>query len=92
MTTLIAVQLLFGLVGFVVIALVVLLYRGRSLPSRAQRAREVVVATAQRIHPGEAPPQGVLTTPEKSRQVSQRFEEAEGKLRRGARVLTLRGD
>lgn len=91
MTTLIAIQLLFAFLGLVVIALVVLLYRGRYLP-RAQRASQKVVAAARRMHPGEAPPQGVLTTPEKSRQVSQRFEEAEGKLRRSARVLTMRGD
>lgn len=91
MTILISVHVLLGLLGALIIALVVILYRGRSLP-RAQRVTKAVVSAAQRVHPGEAPPQGVLTTPEKSRQVSDRFEAAEGKVRRGARVLTKRGD
>lgn len=91
MTTLIAAHLIFGFLATAVIALVVLLYRGRSL-KRAQRMTDVVKSAARRVHPGEAPPQGVLTTPEKSRQVSQRFEAAEQKVRRGARALTLRGD
>ncbi len=85
------IYLIFGFLAMTVIALVVLLYRGQSL-SRGRRVTEVVVSAARRVHPGEAPPQGVLTKPEKSRQVSQRFEAAEDKVRRGARALTLRGD
>ncbi len=91
MTELIAAHLAFGLLALTVISLVVLLYRGRTLP-RGQRVTDAVISAAQRVHPGEAPPQGVLTTPEKSRQVAQRFEAVESKVRRGARVLTMRGD
>ena len=92
MMTLLATYVVFGLLGLVVLAVVVLLYRGRTLHPRAQRMTDVVVTTARRVHPGEAPPQGVLTTPEKARQVSERIEAVEGKVRRGARVLAQRGD
>ena len=86
MITLLLTYLAFGLLAGAVMVAVGLLYRGRHVP-RAQRMTDVVVAAAQRVHPGEAPPQGVLTIPERSRQVSARFESLEGKVQRGARML-----
>ena len=50
-----------------------------------------MAAVADRVDPGEAPPLGVLSTPEKSRAMSARFERVEQRLRRGARVLTGTG-
>ena len=52
---------------------------------------EKVAEVADRVDPGEAPPLGVLSTPEKSRAMSERFERAERRLRRGARVLVTAG-
>jgi hypothetical protein len=86
-TLLISIHLAFGLLALLVVLFVAFPYRGRPVP-RAQRITEAVAAVAERVDPGESPPLGVLTTPEKSRRISRRFEDAEIKVRRGARALT----
>ncbi|MDQ1600490.1 MAG: hypothetical protein QOD68_1964 [Actinomycetota bacterium] len=74
-------DLLFGLVALLVVGVVVVLHRGRQAP-RAGRLTEKVTELADRVDPGEAPPQGVLTSPAKSRAMSARFERAERQVRR----------
>ena len=76
-----------GLLALLVIAVAALLHHEQAAV-RAPRVAAAVNAVAERVDPGEAPPLGVLTTPEKSRRVSRRFELAEWKVRRGARALT----
>jgi hypothetical protein len=80
-TTLLLAHLLLGLVALLVMGFVALLYRGRDIP-RAERLTERVEAVADRVDPGEAPPLGVLSTPEKSRAMSARFERAEHNVRK----------
>jgi hypothetical protein len=80
-TTLLLADLLLGLVALLVVGVVVVLYRGRQIP-RAGRLTDKVTELADRVDPGEAPPLGVLSTPEKSRAMSARFERAERQVRR----------
>ena len=87
MKTLLIIHTVIGLVALLVMAAVGLVQRGRAEP-RAPRVTSAVAAVAEKVDPGEAPPLGVLTTPEKSRRISARFEAAEWKVRRGARALT----
>jgi hypothetical protein len=89
-TFLLLLHVFFGLLALLVLAFVSFPYRGRTAP-KARRISEAVAAVAERVDPGEAPPLGVLTTPEKSRRVSRRFEDAEVKVRRGARALATIG-
>jgi hypothetical protein len=86
-TTLLLVHASIGLVALFVLAVAALLHHEQAA-ARAPRVAAAVNAVAEKVDPGEAPPLGVLTTPEKSRRVSRRFELAEWKLRRGARALT----
>ena len=90
MTELIVAHAVIGVLGLLVVLFVAFPYRGRSVP-RAQRLTDKVVSVADRMDPGEAPPLGVLSTPEKSRAMSERFERAEGHVRRGARVMVPAG-
>lgn len=87
MTSLLLVHATIGLLALFVIAVAALLHHEQAA-ARAPRVAAAVNAVAERVDPGEAPPLGVLTTPEKSRRVSRRFELAEWKVRRGARALT----
>ena len=87
-TTLLLADLLLGLVALLVVGVVVVLHRGRQIP-RAGRLTEKVTELADRVDPGEAPPHGVLTSPAKSRAMSDRFERAERQVRRV--VTTGRG-
>lgn len=80
-TTLLIAHLVLGLVALLVVGVVVVLHRGRQAP-RAGRLTEKVTELADRVDPGEAPPLGVLTTPEKSRAMSARFERAERQVRK----------
>ena len=80
-TTLLLADLLLGLVALLVVGVVVVLHRGRQIP-RAGRLTEKVTELADRVDPGEAPPQGVLTSPAKSRAMAARFERAERQVRR----------
>jgi hypothetical protein len=75
-----------GVVGLLVVAFVAYPYRGRAVP-RAERLTNAVAAVAEKVDPGESPTHGVLGSPEKSRKMSRRFESAENKVRRGAKVL-----
>ena len=81
MTTLLLVDLFLGLVAVLVLGVVAVVFRGRGIP-RARRLTGKVVELADRVDPGEAPPLGVLSTPEKSRAMSARFERAEQQVRR----------
>jgi len=89
-TELLLAHLLLGLIATLVVAFVAFPYRGRAVP-RAGRLGDAVASLADRVDPGEAPPLGVLSTPEKSRAMSERFERAEKHIRRGARVLVTAG-
>lgn len=86
MIALLVAHVVLGTIALVVVAFVAFPYRGRSVP-RAERLTEKVASVAERVDPGEAPPLGVLTTPEKSRAMSARFERVESRLRRGVRAL-----
>lgn len=90
MTELLIAHVVLGVVGLLVVGFVAYPYRGRPTPV-GDRIVEKVAEVADRVDPGEAPPLGVLSTPEKSRAMSERFERAERRLRRGARVLVTAG-
>jgi len=55
------------------------------------RISKKVAEVAAKVDPGEAPPQGVLTDPVRSRRISRWFERQERRIKRGARVLTPAG-
>ncbi|MGZ4590995.1 MAG: hypothetical protein ACXV3C_08775 [Actinomycetes bacterium] len=86
MDALLIAHLVIGGVGLLVMAFVAFPYRGRTVP-KARRLTNAVAAVAEKVDPGESPIHGVLSSPEKSRQMSRRFEKAERKLRNGAKVL-----
>jgi hypothetical protein len=88
--SLLAVHLVIGAVALLVVAFVAFPYRGRAVP-KTGRLTDKLTTVADRVDPGEAPPLGVLTTPEKSRAMSERFERAERRLRRGARTVVTAG-
>ena len=85
-TELLVAHVLLASIAALVVVFVAFPYRGRAVP-RAERLTEKVVEVAERVDPGEAPPLGVLSTPEKSRAMSAKFERAETLLRRGARAV-----
>ncbi len=87
MTSLLLPHLILGLVGLAVMAFVVLRQRGRT-QRQPDPVSRVVTRVADKVDPGEAPPLGVLSTPEKSRRMSARFENIERRLRRAARSVT----
>jgi hypothetical protein len=89
-STLVLVHLALGVIAALVMVFVAYPYRGRPLP-RAERLSDRVAAVAERVDPGEGPPLGVLSSPEKSRAMSARFERVERLLRRGARALVPAG-
>jgi hypothetical protein len=89
-TTLLLVHVVLAAVALLVVGFVAYPYRGRAVP-RAERLTEKLAEVADRVDPGDAPPLGVLTTPEKSRAMSARFERAEETVRRGARLLAPTG-
>ena len=92
MTALLAAHVLLGLVALLVVGFVAYPYRGRRVPVfHSERITDAVTSVADRVDPGEAPPLGVLSTPDKSRAMSARFERAEQLLRRGARILVTAG-
>ena len=92
MTELLAAHVVLGLVALLVVGFVAYPYRGRSAPlPRSEKLTDAVASVADRMDPGEAPPLGVLSTPEKSRAMSDRFERVELWLRRGARTLVGAG-
>jgi hypothetical protein len=83
--TLLITHALLGLVALLVVGFVAYPYRGRSVP-KAERLSEKVIDLRDKVDPGEAPPLGALTTPEKSRAMSARFERAEQQVRK---VVTI---
>jgi hypothetical protein len=89
---LLAAHVVLGLVALLVVGFVAYPYRGRRAPvPQGERITDALASVADRVDPGEAPPLGVLSTPEKSRAMSARFERAELWLRRGARTLVGAG-
>jgi hypothetical protein len=82
-------DLVIGVVGLLVVAFVAFPYRGRAVP-RAERLSHTMANVAERLDPGPAPVQGVLTTPEKSRRMARRFERVERVLRNPAKALAGR--
>ena len=92
MIELLAAHAVLGLLALLVVGFVAYPYRGRSAPvPQGERITDAVASVADRVDPGEAPVHGVLSTPEKSRAMSARFERVEQRLRRGARALTGAG-
>ena len=87
MTSLLLVHAAIGLIALLVMLVAAVMHHEQTA-RRAPRVAAAVAAVAERVDPGEAPPLGVLSTPEKSRRISRRFELAEWKVRRGARALT----
>lgn len=83
-------DLVIGALGLLVVVFVAFPYRGRAVP-KAERLSHTVAGVAERLDPGPAPVQGVLTTPEKARRMSRRFERAESVLRNPARALSSAG-
>jgi hypothetical protein len=91
-TELLAAHVVLGLIALLVVGFVAYPYRGRRAPvPHGERFTDAVASVADRVDPGEAPPLGVLSTPEKSRAMSDRFERVELWLRRGARTLVGAG-
>ena len=80
-TTLLLADLVLGLVALLVLGFVAFPYRRRAVP-RAGRLSEKVVDLRDRVDPGEAPPEGVLSSPAKSRAMAARFERVERQVRR----------
>jgi len=83
--------LVIAAVGLLIVGFVAYPYRGRSVPSaipQSERISDALAAVTDKVDPGPAPVQGVLTTPEKSRRMSRRFETAERAIRHPIRVLT----
>jgi len=89
-TELIIAQVVLGLLALLVVAFVALRYRGHAVP-RAGRLTDAVTSAADRVAPGAAPPLGVLSSPEKSRAMSRRFERAEQLVRHGGRAPVSAG-
>jgi hypothetical protein len=91
-TALLTTHVLLGLVALLVVGFVAYPYRGRRVPvPHSERITDAVASVADRVDPGDSPPLGVLSTPEKSRAMSARFERVEQLLRRGARKLVTAG-
>ena len=92
MTELLTAHVVLGLVALLVVGFVAYPYRGRRVPvPHGERLTDAVASVADQVDPGEGPPLGVLSTPEKSRAMSARFERVEVWLRRGARTLVSAG-
>ncbi len=87
MTSLLVFHAAIGLLALLVMLVAAVMHHEQTA-RRAPRVAAAVDAVADKVDPGEAPPLGVLSTPEKSRRVSRKFELAEWKVRRGARALT----
>jgi hypothetical protein len=83
-------DLVIGVVAALVVAFVAFPYRGRTVP-KAGRLCDAVAAVADKVDPGPAPVHGVLSTPEKSRRMSRRFERVERAVRHPSRALAAAG-
>lgn len=78
-------------VGLLIVGFVAYPYRGRDVPSavpQSERINDALAAVTEKVDPGPAPVHGVLSTPEKARRMSRRFESAERAIRHPIRVLT----
>ena len=81
MTALIVAHALLGLFALLVLGFVSLVYRGGSVP-RTDRLADSLQEFAGRIAPGEAPPNGVLSSPDRDRAIRDRLERAERQVRK----------
>jgi hypothetical protein len=83
--------LVIAAVGLLIVGFVAYPYRGRAVPSalpQSERLTEALAAVTEKVDPGPAPVHGVLSTPEKARRMSRRFETAERAIRHPIQVLT----
>ena len=83
--------LVIAVVGLLIVGFVAYPYRGRSVPSAipaSEKLDDALAAMTEKVDPGPSPVHGVLTTPEKSRRMSRRFEAAEQVILHPIRVLT----
>ena len=83
--------LVIAAVGLLIVGFVAYPYRGRGVPRvlpQSERLNEALAAVTEKVDPGPAPVHGVLSTPEKARRMSRRFETAERAIRHPIRVLT----
>lgn len=87
MLALISICLVLGVLGGLVLLFVAFPYRGRALPV-VEPLGDAVAAVADRIDPGEAPPQGVLGSPEAARRTRRRIERAESRVTSRLRELS----
>ena len=87
MLALLTICLVLGVVAGLVLLFVAYPYRGRALPV-AEPLGDAVAAVADKIDPGEAPPQGVLSSAEGARRTRRRIEKAESRLTARLRDLT----
>lgn len=91
MDVLLIALLVIAAVGLLIVGFVAYPYRGRGVPSalpKSERLNEALAAVTEKVDPGPSPVHGVLSTPEKSRRMSRRFETAEQAIRHPIRVLT----
>jgi hypothetical protein len=84
--------LVIAAVGLLIVGFVAYPYRGRGVVPSAlpasDRVNDALAAVTERVDPGPSPVHGVLSTPEKARRMSRRFETAEQAIRHPIRVLT----
>jgi hypothetical protein len=83
--------LVIAALGLLIVGFVAYPYRGKGVPSalpQSERLNDALAAVTDKVDPGPAPVHGVLTTPEKSRRMSRRFETAERAIRHPIKVLT----
>lgn len=90
MDVLLLALLVIAAVAVLVVGFVAYPYRGRPVP-KAPGLTDRVAAMADQLDPGESPPLGVLSRPDRSRRMSRRFERAERLLRHRPRTGTPTG-
>jgi hypothetical protein len=91
MDVLLIALLVIAAVGLLIVGFVAYPYRGHAVPSalpKSERLDDALAAVTERVDPGPAPVHGVLSSPEKARRMSRRFETAERAIRHPIRVLT----
>jgi hypothetical protein len=91
MEVLLIALLVIAAVGLLIVGFVAYPYRGHDVPRavpQSGRLNEALAAVTEKVDPGPSPVHGVLSTPEKARRMSRRFEAAEQAIRHPIRVLT----
>jgi hypothetical protein len=83
--------LVIAALGLLIVGFVAYPYRGRSVPSAipaSDKIDEALAAVTEKVDPGPSPVHGVLSTPEKARRMSRRFETAEQAILHPIQVMT----